>query len=50
MTPSVIEPVTLQFVAQYLNHCATAVLPTNVVMNIIVASSLTMGIVELETC
>jgi hypothetical protein len=25
MTPSGIEPVTFQFVAQYLNHCATAV-------------------------
>jgi hypothetical protein len=24
MTPSGIEPVTLGFVAQYLNHCATA--------------------------
>jgi hypothetical protein len=25
MTPSRIEPATFQFVAQYLNHCATAV-------------------------
>jgi len=25
MTPSEIEPVTFQFVAQHLNHCATAV-------------------------
>jgi hypothetical protein len=25
MTPSGIEPVTFQFVAQYLNHCATTV-------------------------
>jgi hypothetical protein len=25
MTPSGIEPVTFQFVAQHLNHCATAV-------------------------
>jgi len=34
MTPSGIEPVTSQFVAQHLNHCATAVphsksIPTN---------------------
>jgi hypothetical protein len=28
MTPSGIEPATFRFVAQYLNHCATAV-PTN---------------------
>jgi len=28
MTPSRIEPATFQFVAQYLNHCATAV-PAN---------------------
>ena len=26
MTPSGIEPVTFQFVAQHLNHCATMVL------------------------
>jgi hypothetical protein len=26
MTPSRIEPATFQFVAQYLNHCATVVL------------------------
>jgi hypothetical protein len=25
MTPSGIEPATFRFVAQYLNHCATAV-------------------------
>ena len=25
MTPSEIEPVTFRFVAQHLNHCATAV-------------------------
>jgi hypothetical protein len=25
MTPSGIEPATLRFVAQYLNHCATAI-------------------------
>jgi hypothetical protein len=25
MTPSVIEPATFRFIAQYLNHCATAV-------------------------
>jgi hypothetical protein len=25
MTPSAIEPATFRFVAQYLNHCATAV-------------------------
>ena len=25
MTPSVIEPATFRFVAQHLNHCATAV-------------------------
>jgi hypothetical protein len=25
MTPSGIKPATFQFVAQYLNHCATAV-------------------------
>jgi hypothetical protein len=29
MTPSGIEPATFRFVAQYLNHCATAV-PNNV--------------------
>ena len=28
MTPSGIEPATFRFVAQHLNHCATAV-PTN---------------------
>jgi len=28
MTPAVIEPATFRFVAQYLNHCATAV-PAN---------------------
>jgi hypothetical protein len=27
MTPSGIEPATFQFVAQYLNHCDTAVSP-----------------------
>jgi hypothetical protein len=27
MTTSVIKPATFRFVAQYLNHCATAVLP-----------------------
>jgi hypothetical protein len=30
MTPSEIEPVTLWFVAQYLNHCATAVPVCNI--------------------
>ena len=25
MTPAGIEPATFQFVAQYLNHCATAI-------------------------
>ena len=29
MTPSGIEPATFRFLAQHLNHCATAVLPTN---------------------
>ena len=28
MTPSGIEPATFRFVAQHLNHCATAVPPT----------------------
>ena len=27
MTPSGIEPATFRFVAQYLNHCATAAVP-----------------------
>ena len=28
MTPAAIEPATFRFVAQHLNHCATAVLHT----------------------
>jgi len=31
MTPSGIEPATFRFVAQHLNHCATAVPPTTLV-------------------
>ena len=34
MTPAGIEPVTHRFVAQCLNHCATAVPPFNTYMNI----------------
>jgi len=29
LTPAGIEPATFRFVAQYLNHCATAVPPLN---------------------
>jgi len=33
LTPAGIEPATLQFAAQHLNHCATAV-PTYIVYNV----------------
>jgi hypothetical protein len=36
MTPSGIEPATFRFVAQYLNHCATAVLSCVTVLIIII--------------
>jgi hypothetical protein len=35
MTPSGVKPVTFQFVAQYLNHCATAVTPWDICCYII---------------
>jgi len=38
LTPAGIEPATFRFVAQHLNHCATAV-PTNITTNIKIKSN-----------
>ena len=53
LTPAGIEPATFRFVAQHLNHCATAQPPVQVIIlvqQLQFLALLMMGAVTPETC
>jgi hypothetical protein len=48
MTPSGIEPATFRFVAQYLNHCATAGPNSFIIMEIVLGLFVMLSLVTWE--